>query len=149
MNVTTSDGRQFRLSEKMYRQSILLRHLAEETNVPEGGPELLVEGEVFEKIVEFMRSHEEDAELAEEYNVVDVLLSDFDRAFIEVDNLMLFKITAAANYLHMPLLLEICCKVIAEALKEKTTEEIRRYLSIPKKGARDEAAIQKEYKWIE
>jgi len=150
MNVVAKDGAKFLLTEKMYRQSILLRNISDCVAVPEEGVKVLVDSDVFSKITEFMIGHENDPEIHEEYDTFDIIINDFDRAFVEVERDLLFRITAAANYLNMPFLLELCCKVIAEALREKTTEEIREYLSFQEGVAiEEEESARKEYDWIQ
>lgn len=148
MRVTTRDGKEYVLEEKLYRQSILFRHLAEETDVFDTGVSILVDADVFAKVVEFMEAHKSDKELPEEYNTFDVMFSDFDRVFMEMDRTLLFKVTSAANYLHVPLLLELCCKFIADRLKEKTTEQIKQYLSIPVDDVQNTNDVKQNYKWI-
>lgn len=150
MQIITRDGAKYYLAERVYRQSVLLRHLAEEVTIPEEGIELLVDADVFEKILEFMNSHANDDEVSEDYDTFDVMLSDFDKVFVEMDPTLLFRVTSAANYLNMPVLLELCCKVIADSLKEKTTEEIKKYLAVAETNTvKDEQSVQKEYQWID
>ncbi|KAI5192428.1 S-phase kinase-associated protein 1 [Nematocida minor] len=150
MNVLTRDAIKYTLSKKHYQQSILLCNLAEETVIPESGVEILVDSDVFKKIFEFMESHMDDQEMPEDFDTHDVLFTDFDEGFfLSIEKALLFRLIAAANYLNMPLLLELCCKVIATSLKEKTTEEIKRYLDIPVRNVKNEVNVQKEYKWID
>lgn len=147
MEVRTSDGEVFVLEEALYRQSVLLRGVKE---VGEGEVSLLVDAETMRRIVEFMEKHREDDVIPEDYDPLDILFTDYDKEFTQVENTFLFRLTAAANYLFMPLLLELCCKTIAEALKEKTSEEIKTYLSIPHDEHTKEEIerIWKEYRWI-
>ncbi|OAG28921.1 S-phase kinase-associated protein 1 [Nematocida displodere] len=150
MDVVTKDGTKFHLAPELFRQSVFLRHLSEEASIPSEGVHLLVDSDVFRKILVFLENHSSDPEVSEDYDAFDVMLNDFDREFVEMDNVLLFRVTSAANYLHTPLLLEICCKVIADSLKEKTTDEIKKYLAIPNDihPKEEETAIQKEYEWI-
>ncbi|KAI5191047.1 S-phase kinase-associated protein 1 [Nematocida sp. AWRm77] len=150
MKIITRDGAKYYLAESVYRQSVLLRHISEEVTIPEEGIEILVYSDVFEKILEFMNSHASDGEVSEDYDTFDVMMTDFDKQFVEMDPTLLFRVTSAANYLNMPVLLELCCKVIADSLKEKTAEEIKKYLSITESGTvKDEESVRKEYQWIE
>ncbi|KAI5179719.1 S-phase kinase-associated protein 1 [Nematocida sp. AWRm80] len=150
MIVLTQDGVKYELSRKMYRQSIFLRHVSEEIESEDKEISILVVSSVFEKILEFMKAHKDDTEVAEEYNGFNLICNDFDNVFLEMDSLMLFQVTAAANYLYMPVLLEMCCMEIAESLKEKTTDEIKKYLMVPKESeVKNGKEVQKKYNWIE
>lgn len=148
MDVVTKDGTKHRIEKKQYKQSLLLRDISEEANIPADGINILVDNDVFMKILEFMENHADDPEVLEDCDAHDVLMSDFDEAFFTMDNSLLFRLTAASNYLNMPLLLELCCKVISSSIKEKTTEEIKQYLQIRVKNVKNEVNVQKEYKWI-
>lgn len=123
-----------------------MRHLAESTDILEKEMQMPLHSDVFGKIVAFMEHHKEDPELAEDYDAFDVQIGDFDKGLLEMDRTFLFCLTTAANYLQIPLLLEMCCKTIAEALKEKTTDEIRKYLAVPPQDAKDYG--MREYEWM-
>lgn len=144
--LVSTDGVKYELEPKVYRQSIFLRYLSESTNILEKEMQLSLPSDVFGKIVEFMEYHRGDPELAEDYDAFDVQIGDFDRGLLEMDRNSLFHLTTAANYLQIPLLLEMCCKTIAEALKEKTTDEIRKYLAVPPQDAKDYG--MREYDWM-
>lgn len=150
IRVTTRDGTKHILGRKLYEQSILLRDLVDESLVLDGGVGILVDSDVFKKIEEFMASHSGDSPLKENFDTHGLVFTDFDEGFfLMIDKTMLFRIAAGANYLNMPLLLELCCSVIATSLKEASTEEIKKYLSIPGEHIKNEINVQKEYKWIE
>lgn len=151
MEIVTSDKVRFVLQKGLYSQSILFRNIEEVASGKVDAPvEILVDSATFSMIVEFMEHHEKDEPVPEDYDPFDILFSDYDREFAQVENTVLFKLTSAANYLFMPFLLELCCKTIAEALKEKTSEQIKRYLEIPNDDhtKEDLEKICNDYKWI-
>ncbi|KAH8742893.1 Skp1 family, dimerization domain-containing protein [Diaporthe sp. PMI_573] len=51
---------------------------------------------------------------------------------MEVDQEMLFEILLAANYMDIKALLDLGCKTVANMIKGKTPEEIRRTFNITK-----------------
>ncbi|KAH8290734.1 hypothetical protein KR054_005577, partial [Drosophila jambulina] len=57
-------------------------------------------------------------------------ISAWDKNFLNVDKDTLFDLILAANYLHIQGLLEITYKTVANMLKDKTTEEIRKTFSL-------------------
>lgn len=149
MDVLTREGTKYTLSKKMYRQSILLRDLAEQFTIPEEGVKILVDSDVFKWVQDFMNNHLED-QAVEEVESANLKFNDSDeKFFLLIEDAMLFRVASTANYLNMPLLLEMCCSKIADSLKEKSTEEIKKYLKIPEETIKNEINVQKEYKWIE
>ncbi|KAH9385836.1 S-phase kinase-associated protein 1 [Nematocida major] len=145
VRVETRDGKVYRLEKAQYEQSTLLRELVESVGSFERAS-ILVESDVFERIISFMDAH--SGESLEEVSG-EVLLGDFDEEFLSVESALLFRITSAANYLCMPLLLEMCCQVISRSLREKSAEEIKAYLDVPSRSVGSDVNVQKEYRWIE
>ena len=57
-------------------------------------------------------------------------ISDWDASFLRVDQGTLFELILAANYLDMKGLLNVTCGTVANMIKGKTVEEIRKYFKI-------------------
>ena len=57
-------------------------------------------------------------------------ISDWDASFLRVDQGSLFELILAANYLDMKGLLNVTCGTVANMIKGKTVEEIRKYFKI-------------------
>ncbi|KAG8714947.1 hypothetical protein FRC09_017078 [Ceratobasidium sp. 395] len=77
-------------------------------------------------------------------------IGEWDREFIQVDQEMLFEIILAANYLNIKDLLDLGCKTVAEMIKEKTPEEIRKLFNIVNDFTpEEEAQIRLENEWAE
>ncbi|EHY65625.1 hypothetical protein NERG_01232 [Nematocida ausubeli] len=146
MKVISQEGTTFILPKKHYKQSRLLLDLEKETKIPKEGVSLLVDNLTLKKVIEFMEGHENDLTFNEE--ISEVILTDFDEEFLNMEIPLLFKVTAAANYLNIPLLLEICCKNISKNLQNKNSKEIVKYLKITE-NMKNEVNVEKEYKWIE
>ncbi|SCU98531.1 LAFA_0G18558g1_1 [Lachancea sp. 'fantastica'] len=74
----------------------------------------------------------------------------WDREFLKVDQEMLYEIMQAANYLNIKPLLDAGCKVVAEMIRGRTPEEIRRTFNIVNDFTpEEEAAIRRENEWAE
>ena len=72
-------------------------------------------------------------------------VEEWDRNFLKVDQEMLYEIILAANYLNIKPLLESGCKMVAEMIKSKSPEELRRTFNIINDfSPEEEAAIRKE-----
>ncbi|KAJ7210816.1 Skp1 family, dimerization domain-containing protein [Mycena pura] len=77
-------------------------------------------------------------------------ISEWDQKFINVDQEMLFEIILAANYLDIKQLLDVGCKTVANMIKGKTPEEIRKLFNIVNDFTpEEEAQIKKENEWAE
>lgn len=77
-------------------------------------------------------------------------ISEWDQKFLSVDQEMLFEIILAANYLDIRPLLDIGCKTVANMIKGKTPEEIRRTFNIQNDFTpEEEDQIRRENQWAE
>lgn len=77
-------------------------------------------------------------------------ISEWDQKFLQVDQEMLFEIILTANYLDIKPLLEVGCKTVANMIKGKTPEEIRKTFNIQNDFTpEEEAQIRRENEWAE
>lgn len=84
-------------------------------------------------IVEYCKYHQEHPtvvaeEKKDEKRTDDI--SEWDLKFCQVDQATLFELILAANYLDIKPLLDLTCKTVANMIKGKTPEEIRRTFNI-------------------
>ena len=74
----------------------------------------------------------------------------WDQDFLKVDQGTLFEIILAANYLDIKGLLEVTCKTVANMMKGKSAEEIRKLFNIENDlTPEEEEQIRKENEWCE
>ena len=74
----------------------------------------------------------------------------WDQDFLKVDQGTLFEIILAANYLDIKGLLEVTCKTVANMMKGKSAEEIRKLFNIENDlTPEEEEQIRKENAWCE
>lgn len=67
-------------------------------------------------------------------------MSEWDQKFMAVDQEMLFEIISAANYMDIKPLLDCGCKTVANMIKGKTPDEIRKTFNIVKDFTPEEEA---------
>jgi S-phase kinase-associated protein 1 len=92
-----------------------------------------VTGPILEKIIEWCIHHKDDPAPAAEDDVKQKTvddISEWDANFVKVDQGTLFELILAANYLDIKPLLDLTCKTVANMIKGKTAEEIRRTFNI-------------------
>jgi hypothetical protein len=69
---------------------------------------------------------------------------------VQVDQPTLFELILAANYLDIKELLDLTCKTVANMIKGKTPEEIRKTFNIKNDFTpEEEEQVRKENEWCE
>lgn len=111
-----------------------------------------VRSTILKKVLEWAEHHKDtvfpDVDDEDVRNSMPV--DEWDQKFLEVDQEMLYEIILAANYLNIRPLLNAGCKVVAEMIRGKSPEEIRKVFSIENDFTpEEEAAIKRENEWAE
>lgn len=118
-----------------------------------------ITNKVLTKVLEYLKYHENDApsnendevDLTKSAKQHDSTINDkWDVEFVNMDNSLLFEIILAANYLNVRSLLNVCCKAVANMIKGKTPEEIRKHFGIVNDFTpEEEEQVRKENEWID
>ncbi|KAI0028162.1 Skp1 family, dimerization domain-containing protein [Vararia minispora EC-137] len=154
--LVTSDNEQFIVDKDVAERSVLIKNMLEdvgESDQPIPLPN--VSSSVMRKVLQYCEHHRgEKLPTTEEYQdenrkrTTDI--SEWDQKFISVDQEMLFEIILAANYLDIKPLLDVGCKTVANMIKGKSPEEIRKLFNIVNDFTpEEEAQIRKENEWAE
>jgi S-phase kinase-associated protein 1 len=70
--------------------------------------------------------------------------------FVDVDQVLLFELILAANYMDIKPLLDLTCATVASMIKGKTPEDIRATFNIKNDFTpEEEAQVRAENKWCE
>mmetsp|Transcript_20829 Transcript_20829/g.21139 ORF Transcript_20829/g.21139 Transcript_20829/m.21139 type:complete len:96 (+) Transcript_20829:578-865(+) len=70
--------------------------------------------------------------------------------FVNVEQVLLFELILAANYMDIKPLLDLTCATVASMIKGKTPEEIRQTFNISNDfSPEEEAQVREENKWCE
>lgn len=142
---------------KVAEKSILIKNMVNDLN-PDGLEEDFelptpnVRSTVLAKVLEWCEHHkdsiflDDDDEDAKKSAPVD----EWDKNFLLVDQELLYEIMLAANYLNIRPLLDSGCKIVAEMIRGKSPEELRRTFNIVNDFMpEEEAAIRRENEWAE
>eukprot|EP00012_Vannella_robusta_P011716 CAMPEP_0206196452 /NCGR_PEP_ID=MMETSP0166-20121206/8454_1 /ASSEMBLY_ACC=CAM_ASM_000260 /TAXON_ID=95228 /ORGANISM="Vannella robusta, Strain DIVA3 518/3/11/1/6" /LENGTH=162 /DNA_ID=CAMNT_0053613925 /DNA_START=29 /DNA_END=517 /DNA_ORIENTATION=- len=124
--------------------------LDEETAIPVPN----VSGAILEKVIQYCEHHLDNPVPAvedkshEEKRTDDIL--PWDAEFCQVDQSTLFELILAANFLDIKSLLDLTCKTVANMIKGKSPEEIRKLFNIKNDFTpEEEEQIRKENAWCE
>ncbi|KAL2017134.1 hypothetical protein VTK56DRAFT_2556 [Thermocarpiscus australiensis] len=138
-------------------RSLLIKNLIEDlgdeaVNSPIPIPN--VNDPVLRKVVEWCEHHRNDAVQSADDDsdnrkkTTDI--DEWDQKFMQVDQEMLFEIILAANYLDIKALLDVGCKTVANMIKGKSPEEIRKTFNITNDFTpEEEEQIRRENEWAE
>ncbi|KMZ70333.1 SKP1-like protein 11 [Zostera marina] len=75
-------------------------------------------------------------------------LKNWDSDFVKVDQSTLFDLILAANYLNIKGLLDLTCQTVADMIKGKTPEEIRKTFNIKNDFTpEEEEEVRRENQW--
>jgi S-phase kinase-associated protein 1 len=108
---------------------------------------------IFKKVVAWCTHHKNDPtppEDDENREKVTDDISGWDMEFLRVDQGTLFEIILVANYLDIKGLLDVSCKTVANMIKGKQPEEIRKTFNIKNDFTlEEEEQVKKENEWCE
>jgi len=128
--------------------------MVEDSGTDEAIPLPNVKSEILEKVIEYCKHHkdnppEEIAKPLKTSNLEEVV-SQWDAAFVDVEQDKLFELILAANYLDIKSLLDLTCAKVASMIKGKSPEEIRKQFNIVNDFTpEEEAQVREENKWCE
>eukprot|EP00536_Pseudo-nitzschia_multiseries_P016996 jgi/Psemu1/223396/e_gw1.1330.2.1 len=113
-----------------------------------------VKSEVLKKVIEFCDHH-----LAEPMTEIEKPLKSQNMAdvvqkwyadFVDLEQVLLFELILAANYMDIKPLLDLTCATVASMIKGKTPDEIRGTFNITNDfSPEEEAQVREENKWCE
>ncbi|KAJ3023196.1 hypothetical protein HKX48_003974 [Thoreauomyces humboldtii] len=131
VKLTSTDGQEVSVPMEIACQSVLIKNMLEDVGDSEDQPIPLpnVSGPILAKVVEYATHHKDDAPQPAEDEVklrASDDIDEWDREFTNVDQGTLFELILAANYLDMKTLLDLGCKTVANLIKGKSVEEIRK-----------------------
>jgi len=109
---------------------------------------------VLRKVIEYCEHHRNDPltgnEEESDSRKKTTDSEEWDQKFMQVDQEMLFEIILAANYMDIKALLDVGCKTVANMIKGKSPEEIRKTFNIQNDFTpEEEEQIRRENEWAE
>ncbi|KAL1316011.1 hypothetical protein HN51_000670 [Arachis hypogaea] len=146
ITLKSSDGEAFEVDEAVALESQTIKHMIEDDCADSGIPLPNVTSKILAKVIEYCKKHVEAANAEERPNEED--LKTWDADFVKVDQATLFDLILAANYLNIKSLLDLTCQTVADMIKGKTPEEIRKTFNIKNDFTpEEEEEVRRENQW--
>ncbi|TLN28072.1 SKP1 family protein [Acinetobacter baumannii] len=141
----SSDGETFEVEEIVALESQTIKHMIEDDCADTSIPLPNVTSKILSKVIEYCKKHVESK--ADDKSAEDDLKA-FDTDFVKVDQGTLFDLILAANYLNIKSLLDLTCQTVADMIKGKTPEEIRKTFNIKNDfSPEEEEEVRRENAW--
>ncbi|KAF7019604.1 hypothetical protein CFC21_032764 [Triticum aestivum] len=151
ITLKSSDGEEFQVEEAVAMESQTIRHMIEDDCADNGIPLPNVDSKILSKIIEYCKKHVQANASSSTSTAAAAPTEDlksFDADFVKVDQATLFDLILAANYLNIKGLLDLTCQTVADMIKGKTPEEIRKTFDIKNDFTpEEEAEIRRENQW--
>ncbi|TYI75412.1 hypothetical protein E1A91_D06G002100v1 [Gossypium mustelinum] len=126
----SSDGENFEVDEAVALESQTIKHM------------------ILSKVIEYCKKHVEASKSEDRSASLDDDLKAWDADFVKVDQATLFDLILAANYLNIKGLLDLTCQTVADMIKGKTPEEIRKTFNIKNDFTpEEEEEVRRENQW--
>jgi len=155
IRLLSSDNAVLTVDKDVAERSVLIKNMLEDVGeVEEAIPIPNVNEAVLKKVIEWCEHHKADPPSANDDESDSRKRSsdieEWDQKFMQVDQEMLFEIILAANYLDIKPLLDVGCKTVANMIKGKSPEEIRKTFNIQNDFTpEEEEQIRRENEWAE
>ncbi|MCL7025654.1 hypothetical protein MKW94_027136 [Papaver nudicaule] len=150
VTLKSSDGETFDVDEAVALESQTIKHMIEDDCADNGIPLPKVTSKILAKVVEYCKKHVESRAAqgdSTDKNKTDELKT-WEAEFVKVEQSELFDLILAANYLNIKELLDLTCQTVADMIKGKTPEEIRKTFNIENDFTpEEEAEVRRENQW--
>jgi len=136
IKLLSSDQVEITVDKEVAERSILIKNMLEDVGEisDQAIPIPNVNEAVLKKVIEWCEHHKGDpipvADEDSDSRKKSTDIEEWDQKFMQVDQEMLFEIILAANYLDIKPLLDVGCKTVANMIKGKSPEEIRKTFNI-------------------
>eukprot|EP00057_Strongylocentrotus_purpuratus_P035446 XP_799167.4 PREDICTED: S-phase kinase-associated protein 1 isoform X1 [Strongylocentrotus purpuratus] len=157
IKLQSSDGEVFEVDVEVARQSVIIKTMLVDLGMDEEDDDAIplpnVNSTILKKVLQWCHYHKDDPPPPEDDENREKRTDDIcahDQEFLKVDQGTLFELILAANYLDIKGLLDATCKTVANMIKGKTSEEIRKTFNIKNDFTpAEEEQVRKENSWCE
>jgi S-phase kinase-associated protein 1 len=142
----SSDYETFEIEEAVAFQSHTIKLLINDERANDTGfPIPKVTGKILAMVIEYCKKHVDAANSDEKLSEDE--LKKLDAEFVQVDQETLYNLILAANYLNIKNLLDLTCKTVANTIKEKTPQEVRKIFNIVNDYRPKKEVVRRKNEW--
>lgn len=158
IKLQSADGEVFDVKIQIAKCSNTIKTMLEDLGIDEDEGEVVplpnVNATTLRKVLEWATFHMDDQPTTQHEEETHEKRTDdicpWDRDFLRVDQGTLFELILAANYLDIRGLQDATCKTVANMIKGKTPDEIRKTFNIQNDlTPEEEEQIRRENEWCE
>ena len=133
ISLKSSDEQVFEVDPEVAHMSETIKNMMEDTDPSQMIPLPNVTGSVLTKVIEYCKykvasKGPKEGEKADSKS--DDEVKNWENDFVKVDQGTLFQLILAANYLNIKELLDLTCYTVANMIRGKSPEEIRKAFNI-------------------
>ncbi|KAG0337092.1 hypothetical protein BG004_007787 [Podila humilis] len=129
--LTSSEGTEFVIDRDIADKSMLLKCMLDDIGeIGQAVPLPNVSGPILTKVIEYCNHHRDDLNFQGANDDAAAEIEEWDLEYCKVDQGTLYELILAANYLDIKPLLDLTCKTVANMIKGKSPEEIRKTFNI-------------------
>mmetsp|Transcript_13317 Transcript_13317/g.18191 ORF Transcript_13317/g.18191 Transcript_13317/m.18191 type:complete len:157 (+) Transcript_13317:109-579(+) len=149
VKLRSSDDEMFEVELDVANKSQMIENMIEDIGTDNPIPLLNVSSKILAKVIEYCKYHVESSKTTDEKATVsEEEKKGWDTDFVKVDQATLFELILAANYLNIKELLDLTCLTVANMIKGKTPEEIRKTFNIKNDFTpEEEEEVRRENQW--
>lgn len=157
IRLQSNDNASLEVDRQVAERSLLIKNMLEDLGdqfADQTIPIPNVTESVLRKVIEWCEHHRNDPPSTNDdesdTRKKTTEIEEWDQKFMQVDQEMLFEIILASNYLDIKPLLDVGCKTVANMIKGKSPEEIRKTFNITNDFTpEEEEQIRRENEWAE
>ncbi|RFU33942.1 hypothetical protein B7463_g2418, partial [Scytalidium lignicola] len=157
ITLVSNDNVAIEVDRQVAERSMLIKNMMDDLGEEAASTEVPIPNvneSVLKKVIEWCEHHKNDPPVSADDDsdsrkkTTDI--EEWDQKFMQVDQEMLFEIILASNYLDIKPLLDVGCKTVANMIKGKSPEEIRKTFNITNDFTpEEEEQIRRENEWAE
>jgi S-phase kinase-associated protein 1 len=149
VKLKSSDDEMFEVDEAVAFESQAVKNMIEDTGMDHPIPLPNVSSKILAKVIEYCKYHVDNQKSTDDKPATpEDEIKAWDQDFVKVDQATLFDLILAANYLNIKNLLDLTCQTVADMIKGKTPEEIRKTFNIKNDFTpEEEEEVRRENQW--
>ncbi|KAH9549024.1 hypothetical protein CY35_11G118800 [Sphagnum magellanicum] len=149
VKLKSSDDEMFEVDEAVAFESQAVKNMIEDTGMDHPIPLPNVSSKILAKVIEYCKYHVDNQKAGDDKPATsEDEIKAWDLDFVKVDQATLFDLILAANYLNIKNLLDLTCQTVADMIKGKTPEEIRKTFNIKNDFTpEEEEEVRRENQW--